>query len=160
MNVMQPADIKGRRQALPELGLVARNEKEASDLKQKRDAAFSRIAKVNSKRPIHSYIKVGPSGVEEVCCKVCGTMLRGMAPHPGYKEQRSENGKNVIYERLVMMTFPFYTEVTLDFDDGSHHVTLCCSDCAGKIKVEDLEWHYATDMYEMDLEAKGGLAWQ
>lgn len=128
-------------------------------LKDSRDAAMRRVAAANDKRPIHNYVKYGKFGIEEVGCKSCGQVLRGLASNPSMSERRIINGKEVIVERVGMVTTPQYTEVTIDFDDGSHHITLCCKDCAKKMTIEDAEWHYAVDMFELDIESNGELRW-
>lgn len=157
---MAKVDIKERKAFKPNLDSLATPAVSAADLKSKRDAAMTRIEAADTKRQIGTYVRWGPSGIEEVLCKQCGTPVRGFVIHPDHQERRSINGKEVVFERLVMATFPTYTEITIDFDDGSHHVTVTCDECAKKTTLADLEWHYATDMLEMDIETKGEMRWQ
>lgn len=148
---MPQANIEARRNFRPNI---------ASERANKRDAAIARIEAAHAVRPIGNYVLWGPTGIEEVLCKECGTPVRGLVVHPGHSERRSINGKDTVFERMVMATFPEYTEITIDFDDGSHHVTVSCSKCAQSMTLADVEWHYCTDMLEMDIESKGELAWQ
>lgn len=151
--------IKQQRNKDVKLNFVATEENPVEKLKQCRERAFDRVETANTKREIGSYVRWGVAGMEEVICKECGTPLRGLVPDPTRRERRTVNGKEVVFERLVMATFPEYTEITMDFDDGSHHVTVACKSCADKLKLEDMEWHYATDMLEMDYETRGELKW-
>lgn len=157
---MPQADIEARKNFRPALAALANETVSEQEIRTKRDEAMDRIAAANASKPIGHYVRWGPTGIEEVLCKECGTPVRGLVVHPGHQERRSINGKMVIFERMVLATFPLYTEVTIDFNDGSHHVTVSCADCAKNLTLADIEWHYATDMLEMDIETKGELRWQ
>lgn len=88
---------------------------------------------------------------EAVLCKLCGAQVRGLVPHEQYQN------------RLVMVSLPLYEEITIEFDDGSAHVTPLCSPCAEHLSPEDLEDIYAADMREMDSVARkrgGPVAWR
>lgn len=129
------------------------------ELKDARDQVFAIIEAEDDKRPIHSYVKYGSMGIEEVTCKSCGMPLRSLESLPQTGKKRKIGGKDHVVENVAIVTRDQYTEVTIDFDNGSHHVTLCCKDCAKKMTLEDAKWHYATDLLELDTESKGALFW-
>lgn len=156
---MSADKLRARQQANIRFDTMTSDKNVQKHLKDARDAAMARITAANDKRPIHSYVKYGKFGIEEVGCKSCGQVLRGLVSDPSMSERRTVNGKEVVVERVGMATFAQYTEVTIDFDDGSHHVTLCCRECAKKMTIEEAEWHYAVDMFELDIESNGELRW-
>lgn len=157
---MPQAKIHEQKAKEPNFSVVSSESMSEPALKNARERAFKRIEDAHAKREIGSYVHWGETGIEEVICKECGTPLRGYVPLPTHRERRTIDGKETVFERMVFATFAAYTEVTIDFDDGSHHVTITCKDCAQKLTLEDIEWHYATDMYEMDVETKGEMKWQ
>lgn len=106
-----------------------------------------------------AYVKYGSAGIEAIHCKLCGQPLRELRPDDRFQERRTINGRDVIVERLALLTLQPYTEVRIDFDDGSHHVTCLCQECANSLTVEHLEAVYAMDMDVMQAEA-GGFPWE
>lgn len=106
-----------------------------------------------------AYVKYGSAGIEAINCKLCGQPLRELRPDDRFQERRAINGKEVIIERLALATLGPYTEVRIDFDDGSHHVTCLCQECANSLAAEHLEAVYVMDMDVMQAES-GGFPWE
>lgn len=112
-----------------------------------------RMAAAESKKKIGTYVNRGSAGIEQVVCKMCGTPVRKLVPDEKFREVRVIGDKEVVVERLVFMTLPTYNELALYFDDGSRHITVLCTECAPKVRNEDLEWIYMSDVKEMMLDA-------
>lgn len=115
-------------------------------------ALKSRIDAAKQHKDCGRYIKYGKAGIEEVTCKCCGDPVRTMVPDDRYQEVREIKGKKVICERLVLMCLPAYTEIMIEFDDGSAHATVICSCCAEKLDLKEVEWLYTMDLQEWMLE--------
>lgn len=84
------------------------------------------------------YIEEDRGGLNRVLCKICGTPIKDRAP----------DGRGL----GVLMTLAAYTEVTLEFDDGSAHVTPLCRSCAQSSSLEMLEACYGADMAQWQKE--------
>lgn len=95
------------------------------------------------------YMTYSGMGIEEVRCKGCETPLRHLAPDDRFQEMRSINGKQVMCERLTLITLPAYVEVKMSMSDDSFHVTCVCKECADKLTADDLESLYCHDVNEM-----------
>lgn len=107
-----------------------------------------RIQAAHDTHTIGCYVHRGTLGIEEVRCKCCGDPVRKLIPHEDFSETRIVDGRPVIVQRLMLGTLPNYTEIRIEFDDGSRHVTLACDCCAGKFTLDDLEWLYCYDLAE------------
>lgn len=136
--------------------------------KEKKAAAqakgLSRIASVKSQLSAEAkvkadYVKYGTAGIEEINCKLCGQHLRELRPDNRFREKRNINGKDVIVERLVLATTPFYNEVAIFFDDGSRHVTILCNECAAALTMDQANAVYVMDMDVLQKEA-GNFPWE
>lgn len=111
---------------------------------QAKARAFVRIGKVVDKRwkglTSSKYVtRTDEGAIDEVLCKRCGNVLR-----KGGAETRA------------------YSEVQLDFSDGSRHITPLCTKCSSGLKHSDLEAIYCADMLELSNEeemAKVLLKW-
>lgn len=112
-----------------------------------------RLARAKALKPLGSYVKRGPAGIEEVTCKICGTPLRKLVPDERFREARIIGNKEVVTERLIFMTLATYNEVAIHFDDGSRHISIVCTSCAPKLVNEDLEWLYMSDVADMMVDA-------
>lgn len=67
-------------------------------------------------------------GIEEILCKVCGTVIAGnteLVTHRG-----PDRAGNIIEQRTrQFIRFQNYAELKMLFRDGSHHVTNGCTNC-------------------------------
>lgn len=113
-----------------------------------REEVLARVKEAHTIRPIKRYVLHGTSGVEEVQCKCCDNPLRHLAPDDRFQEVRKIRGKNVIVERLILITLPTYIEVMMTMNDGSRHVTAICADCVKELTMDDMEWIYCCDLHE------------
>lgn len=122
--------------------------RKVGDMRPALEVAKARIAEAHKDRAIGCYVHRGNFGIEEVRCKCCGTPVRRLMPHPDFSEERLINGQRVWVQAMTLGTCPEYTEVMMDFDDGSRHVTVVCQDCSKHLTLEQCEWLYCGDMEE------------
>lgn len=118
------------------------------DVRPAKQRALDRIKEAHKERAIGCYVHRGNFGIEEVRCKCCGDPVRKLMPHPDFQEERLINGKRVFAQGLMLATTAAYTEVMMDFDDGSRHVTVMCEECAKRLTLEECEWLYCGDLEE------------
>ena len=94
-----------------------------------------------------AYHPESPGTIEAVLCKFCGARIKGWV-----SQERYQN-------RMSLLALPLYEEVTIEFDDGSAHVTPMCSKCADTLDAEKVEAAYVADMQEFaEAEGKGAGA--
>ncbi len=79
-----------------------------------------------------------PNFVTAVYCKGCGTQIKGL---------NKDNS---------LIPFWNYREITLEFDNGSAHMTPICVKCMNVSGEEDLEAMYVADLEEFDIEDDTG----
>ena len=95
--------------------------------------------------------KDDPLFLEAVYCPICRRKIRTLVPHDRYPN------------RMIMVSLPGYEQITIEFDDGSAHVTPICSTCAASLDVDDLDDLYAADLQDFEsIQQKGGgtVNWQ
>ena len=87
------------------------------------------------KKGVEKYIYSVLSGdtKNEVLCKLCGAVIRF---------EKDIDGRKVMRETSL------YTEVELEFDDGSKHVTPLCKKCSHGMDDEQREFIYAMDVQQ------------
>jgi hypothetical protein len=81
-----------------------------------------------------------PSVIIAIYCKGCGTQIKGL--------------KNVMGSS-VLMPYWNYREITIEFDNGSAHMTPICRKCEKTTSKEALEAMYIADLEELELEDDG-----
>ena len=113
-----------------------------------KDKVLARIQTADGKKHLGKYVHRGTMGIEEVCCKCCGDPVRKLMPDENFTEERIVNGKHILVQRLILGTLSNYSEVRIEFDDGSRHITTVCEHCGPKLTVDDLEWLYCSDLQE------------
>lgn len=94
--------------------------------------------KIKGNKYNRKFIKRHPDNhdfITAVYCKGCGVQIKGL----------NDNGQ----------LFPYgsYTEATIEFDNGSAHVTAICKECVNIKSVEDIEAMYIADLEEFEVEA-------
>ena len=72
--------------------------------------------------------------ITAVYCKGCGDKIKGV------------NDRGQLFE------YGNYTEMTLEFDNNSAHVTPMCKKCVNSRTKEDMEAIYVADLEEFDRE--------
>jgi hypothetical protein len=127
-----------------------------------RASAAHRIAAAKAASPdlFRGYIKPHPKFpdvTDAVLCKGCGAPIRGLVEDERFEDvRRLDGGRVVVYKKLVFACLPNYGERTIEFDDGSRHVTNGCLGCLNKLTDADLEAWYASDLAELEqLERRG-----
>ena len=73
-----------------------------------------------------------------VYCKRCGRKIQGLVAHGEPKTFKS-GGKIIQQYMMRMSALPLYTEVEIQCDDGSKHVTPCCKECAPFLTEDELD---------------------
>lgn len=115
-----------------------------------------RIAKAKAKKPewfdYVQYHPKFPGMVEAIFCKICRTLIRGLVEDERFQDVVSRGGKIIVYKKLIMASFASYTEIEIEFDDGSKHVTSCCRQCANRLQSDDLEELYSADLAQWEQE--------
>lgn len=127
------------------------------------NGVIDRINKEKGKRPgvVKSHILRHPADfftVQGCLCPLCETPIRGLVEADGMRTIRRSKGQTVIEKPMVLACLASYAEVTIEFDDGSKHVTGICKSCIEEgLTAEDLEAVYAADLLEMaTIEQNGG----
>lgn len=119
-------------------------------------AVKDRITKALGRKPnlgqsALQWHKDDPLFLEAVYCPICRRKIRGLVPHDQYPT------------RMIMVSLPGYEQITIEFDDGSAHVTPVCSTCATNLTPDDLDDLYAADLQDFEtIQQKGGgtVNWQ
>lgn len=107
------------------------------------------------------FVKFGPHGIEAVHCKECGRPIKGLVVDDRFSETRIINGKTIVFQRLVLAELPGYSEIEIEFDDGSRHITHVCKGCLPKLTPNDLDALYEADMDMWSIEAaRDGVEYQ
>lgn len=84
--------------------------------------------------------------VSEVLCKACGEVIRDLRPVAEPLEDDTVP--------VALISLAHYTEVKIEFDDGSFHITPMCGDCAkAGWTSEALEELYGSDLDQWALDA-------
>ena len=123
-----------------------------------REYALDRAKKVlgGGNRPAlvqPNFIKWSQGTIEAVYCRTCGCEIKHWieTDTPPLKVHR-QNGTSTIHKMFVLAELGNYQEITLQFDDGSEHVTHCCRGCVDKLTESDLRAMYAADLLQVDKE--------
>lgn len=91
------------------------------------------------------YMRSGPNGnIDKVLCKGCGAVLQSLVPDERYTYSKIVNGQKVVYKMLVMAQTQQYSEVAIEMEDGSAHITALCQTCA--THPPNLQDLYAADL--------------
>jgi len=131
---------------------MARQPNPGNARKEKKDKAKDRIsngsARLKNRRPeaTADYLKYGEFGIEEVRCKLCSSVIKRLAVVPDLERVERRGTQTIVTQPVVLKELANYTEVLMEMDDGSAHVTPMCIECAKSVQAEDLE-----DMYEIDM---------
>jgi len=100
-----------------------------------KDKLKKRKDKVKDNRYSRKYIdRDGSGNITAVYCKGCGKQIKG------------------INSRGLLFPYGNYTEVTIEFDDKSAHITPVCKKCANVQTKEDMEALYISDLEDFDIE--------
>lgn len=102
------------------------------------DAAFEGVKKRLAAPYYTSFNKHGY--MDAVYCKKCGAQIRGL--------------KDVGNGLAVLGVLANYTEVAIQCDDGSTHVTNCCIECSKGLSTQDLQDFLVADTDGMVREAR------
>lgn len=84
-------------------------------------------------------------GITQVNCK-CGEPLRTMQVVEDAVRTLQSKGQRVLVQRERLRNLPAYTEMSLEFDDGSRHVTPVCRSCAIGVTPEIANKYYLMDL--------------
>ena len=99
-----------------------------------------RIGKVDEpKKSQMDYLKSTSLGddKDEVLCKLCGTQIMN---------------EKAVRDKVKLVPNGMYTEITIEFKDGTAHETSICKDCAKKPLTDKLEFIYMSDMKQWKRE--------
>lgn len=109
--------------------------------KKTNDERFKdRKDKVKTSKYYRKYVERDPQSptiVKAIYCKGCGTQIKGL--------------RNILGV-LVMVPYWNYTDMTLEFDDGSAHTTPICIKCSKVANAEALEAMYMADLEEFEVQ--------
>jgi len=98
-----------------------------------------------------------PETLDQVLCKGCSAPIRGLIEDDRFKETRIIGGQREVTKKMIFASFPGYTEITINFNDGSKHVSNVCKTCAVNLTIADLEPLYMADLDAWEeIEKKGG----
>ena len=125
------------------------------DLKQIYADHDARFASLQERLRMPDYIQFSKRGyIEAIYCKKCGTLIRSLIPDEDRREVTNQRGIQTIRERLVMQSLANYAEVQIEMEDGSVHVTNCCTSCAPVLTKQDLEDFIVADLETMRQESR------
>ena len=102
--------------------------------------------------PKWDYCKLDKFGqVEEVYCKLCRNRVIGPRDWGDPEVYNSKDEKNtlVVRQRVRVLPFNNYSMLVMVMDDGTQHLTVCCTDCADQYR--ELSPEVWRDMYVADL---------
>lgn len=97
------------------------------------------------KRP--NYVTYGEDkSVEEIFCKVCGSPIAGMrARSAGRRLTRDRQWVELVEIRFRRLSN--YTDLKIQFEDGSYHVTNGCKNCLSEnLTIEQMTELHVADM--------------
>jgi hypothetical protein len=108
--------------------------------KKYKDKLKNRRDKIKNNKGYRKYIKRHPDNpnfITAVYCKGCGTQIKGL---------NSDN---------ILIPYWNYREMTIEFNDGSAHMTPACVHCMNIKDKDVLEAIYISDLEEFDIEDDG-----
>jgi len=130
----------------------------ARDVKQERLKRFDDLKKnKKSKVKTTEHVTYGMGGITEVRCKTCNAPIKVMKPVPEFEETKVIKGKTFIYQRLVLAETPQYSEIEIEMDDGSLHITPTCKDCIKHMDTDTLQDMYTADLSQHHIDEEKGL---
>ena len=90
-----------------------------------------------------------PAVMDAVRCKLSDSALQVMSEDDRFDVSKTINGKTFIYRRVFLRPTAEYDELTIELDDGSHHVTPVAKSRKKKPFTQDeLEAIYMADIEE------------
>ena len=94
-----------------------------------------------------NFVKYGADGsMEKLFCKVCGKQIAGMVLRP------KGSGPNINVMVAKFLRNADYTEIKIQFNDGSSHVTHGCKEClTNALTTQQMLTLYKCDMEEMGM---------
>lgn len=112
-----------------------------------------RVEKVRAKSKLKDFYFVKhhekfPSLIERITCKCCGATLLLLTAHPKYEWK--EGDKTIRLATLAPTAN--YDEMTIEFEDGSAHVTCMCRKCCRITDKGRLEEIYMADVAQFQKE--------
>jgi len=108
--------------------------------KTNKDKLKARKDKIKNNRGYRKYIDrhpTIPNLLTAVYCKGCGSQIKGL---------NSEN---------MLVPYWNYREMTIEFNDGSAHMTPICVQCMNINDKDTLEAMYISDLEEFDIDDDG-----
>jgi len=126
----------------------------------KPDAVKDRIAKAVGQKFFRKYMKYHPqhpTTLEEILCKGCAAPISGLIEDDRLQDVKVIGGVRTIIRKMIWASHPNYAEITVNFNDGSKHVTNICTKCVTTLTIPDLEGMYAADLEAWEeIEDRGG----
>ncbi len=125
-----------------------------------RGRAKQRAAK---RAPVPGFIVYENGMVQSIHCKLCDVAIKEQREDPNWEQTREIRGQIIKYKRLIPHSLSDYREITIQFNDGSAHVTSICAPCLSSLDGGKLERLYQGDLAQWLYEAEigmGDLDWE
>jgi len=117
--------------------------------------------KLKGRKP---YVKRARGQIETaVFCPLSGNQIKGLIVLDDLQEKQRIGNTLVIRERVAVSQLDNYTEITIEMDDGSAHVSAICKSVAAGLTLAQLTELYEADMAQVlhDEEAgRGEVLWE
>lgn len=100
--------------------------------------------------------------IEEMRCRLCNCVIRSLIESEKPISVRKISDKTLITKLAIPAETSSYQEITIEFDDGSAHVTAICGHCSGFLSNDTLEELYVTDLEQFERdedEGRGTNSW-
>lgn len=100
----------------------------------------------------------GRHDMVRINCKICGSIIGGPVDSGEHAKTERVGQQTIIYRTQTFSRFALYTEVEIQFDDGSKHVTHLCKQCIPRLNEPGmLERLYVADLAQFVHEDVIGL---
>ena len=130
-----------------------------------RKAIKARRKALPGKKPAE-YILFSPLNknfIERMECRSCGTVIRSLIESEKPVRIQRMHNQTLITKLAIPAETSSYQEITVEFDDGSAHVTAICRHCSVNLSNDMLEEIYVTDLEQFERdedEGRGPSKWE
>jgi hypothetical protein len=112
-------------------------------------ARIDKIGKISSLKHVQHvrHQETGRFEMTGINCKICGSVIAGPVDSGMHSKTERIGQREIIYRTLLFSRYSQYTEIEIEFNDGSHHVTHLCKQCIPRVTEPGmLERLYVADL--------------
>lgn len=102
------------------------------------------------------FARLNKNFIESMSCRLCTGIIRSLVESENPIRIQKMGDKTLITKLAIPAETSSYQEITIEFDDGSAHVTAVCRHCSGKLSNDMLEELYVTDLEQFERDEDEG----